>query len=130
MAEAILRNKNIEGITVRSAGIYADLGSEASAGAKKVLENNNITHDHQSSPLTMKHLEWADLILTMTSSHKFAILQQYPEAAAKLFTLKEYAGEPFDHDVTDPFGGSVGIYQHTYRELEQLIENVIEKIKG
>jgi protein-tyrosine phosphatase len=128
MAEAILRNKNIEGMTVRSAGIYADHGSEASANAKKVLEDNNITHEHQSSPMTKEHLEWADLILTMTTSHKFAILQQYPQVAAKLFTLKEYTGEPFDHDVTDPFGGNVGIYQNTYQELEQLIDKVIEKI--
>lgn len=128
MAEAILKNKNIEGLEVRSAGIYADYGSEASVNAKKVLEKNNITHSHQSSPLTKDHLDWADCILTMTASHKFAILQQFPETAAKLFTLKEFIGETVDHDVSDPFGGSVDIYEGTYQELECLIEKAIEKL--
>jgi protein arginine phosphatase len=129
MAEAILKNKKIDGLEVKSAGIYADYGSEASVNAKKVLKDNNITHQHQSSRLTKEQLDWADLILTMTFSHKFAILQQYPETAVKLFTLKEFAGEVFDHDVTDPFGGNVDIYQGTFQELEQLIEKVIEKVK-
>lgn len=129
MAEAILKNKNIVGLEVKSAGIYADYGSEASVNAKRVLTDNNINHQHQSSPLTKEHLDWADLILAMTSSHKFAILQHFPESAHKLYTLKEFTGESFDHDVTDPFGGSVGTYQVTYQELEQLIEKVIEKIK-
>jgi protein-tyrosine-phosphatase len=129
MAEAILKNKNIDGIEVKSAGIYADYGSDASVNAKKVLESNNIIHQHQSSPLTKDHLDWADLILTMTGSHKSAILQQYPETAVKVYTLKEFSGEGAGIDVTDPFGGSVGTYQGTYQELEQLIEKVIEKIR-
>ena len=129
MAEAILKNKNIDGIEVRSAGIYADYGSDASVNAKKVLENHNIAHQHQSSPLTTEQLDWADLILTMTGSHKRAILHQYPQTAVKLYTLKEFTGEATGPDVTDPFGGSVGTYQGTYQELELLIEKVIEKIR-
>ena len=40
MAEAILKSKKIDGVEVKSAGIYAATGSEASAHAKKVLEDN------------------------------------------------------------------------------------------
>lgn len=128
MAEAILKSKKIDGLQVRSAGIYAAMGSEASAHAKKVLDQNQIEHNHLSNMLTLETVHWADLILTMTGSHKNAILQQYPETTGKVFTLKEFTGEVYDVDVVDPFGGSVAIYQETFRELEKLITKAIEKM--
>jgi protein arginine phosphatase len=129
MAEAILKNKNIEGIEVKSAGVFAANGSEASKHARQVLDENQILHNHQSSLLTSADVEWADLILTMTGSHKSAILGYFPESAAKLYTLKEFTGETLMQDVADPFGGPVYMYRETYVELEKLIEQVIKKIK-
>lgn len=128
MAEAILKSKKIDGIQVRSAGIYAATGSEASAHAKKVLDQNQIEHNHLSNMLTLESVHWAELILTMTGSHKNVILQQYPETTGKVFTLKEFTGEVYDVDVVDPFGGNVAIYQETFRELEELITKAIEKM--
>ncbi|MFP5114239.1 low molecular weight protein arginine phosphatase [Bacillaceae bacterium C204] len=129
MAEAILKNKQIDAIEVRSAGIFAANGNEASAHAKKVLEDNGIAHNHRSSLLTRNEVEWADLILTMTSSHKMGILQQYPEVGGKVFTLKEYSGEGFHLDVVDPYGGSLAMYEKTFRELDELIDKAIGKLK-
>ncbi|MFZ7943260.1 low molecular weight protein arginine phosphatase [Neobacillus sp. 19] len=130
MAEAILKNKHLAGIEVKSAGIYAAAGNEASPHAKQVLTDNKLSHNHRSSLLTDVEVEWADLILTMTASHKFAIQQQYPQAVVKVFTLKEYSSEEtFDPDVVDPYGGSLGMYEATYRELNELIEKAIEKLK-
>lgn len=129
MAEAILKNKAVAEVEVRSAGIYAANGSEASTHAKKVLEDNGIAHNHRSSLLTRVEVDWADLILTMTSSHKIAILQQYPGASTKVFTLKEYSGERFNPDVVDPYGGSLAMYEQTFRELDELIHKAIGKLK-
>ncbi|MGX6445526.1 low molecular weight protein arginine phosphatase [Neobacillus sp. K501] len=126
MAAAILKQKNIDGIEVRSAGIYAATGSEASDHAQKVLELNQIPHQHRSSQLDPAAVAWADLILTMTASHKAAIVQQY--GPGKVYTLKEFTGEEVDSDVVDPFGGSLAIYQQTYRELEKLIDKALEKL--
>jgi protein arginine phosphatase len=127
MAEAILKKKNVDGIEVRSAGIYAATGSEASAHAQKVLMDNQIAHQHQSRQLDQATVEWADLILTMTASHKAAIAQQY--GPGKVYTLKEFTGETFDSDVVDPYGGSLAMYQQTYRELEKLIDKALEKLQ-
>ncbi|MGF6953258.1 protein-tyrosine-phosphatase [Neobacillus sp. B4I6] len=129
MAEAILKNKAVDEIEVRSAGIYAANGSEASPHAKRVLEDNGIVHNHRSSLLTSDEVEWADLILTMTSSHKLAILQQYPHEGQKVYTLKEYSGEGFNHDVVDPYGGPLAMYEETFRELNGLIDKTIGKLK-
>ncbi|NRD77193.1 low molecular weight protein arginine phosphatase [Bacillus sp. BRMEA1] len=129
MAEAILKSKNIAGLEVKSAGIFASSGSEASSHAQKVLGDNDINHNHRATLLTGSEVAWADLILTMTSAHKFAIQQQYPQAIEKLFTLKEFNGETFDHDVSDPFGGSLAVYQGTFQELRKLIDKTVGKLK-
>ncbi|WP_096911876.1 low molecular weight protein arginine phosphatase [Neobacillus jeddahensis] len=128
MAEAILKNKNLTGFEVKSAGIYAANGSEASTHAKQVMEDNGVAHNHRSSMLTGVEVDWADLILTMTASHKFAIQQQFPQSGRKVFTLKEFGGEPFNHDVVDPYGGSREMYEATYRELQEFIDKAIEKL--
>ena len=130
MAEAILKNKQLTDVEVKSAGIYAANGSEASTHAKQVLDDNQVPHNHRSHLLTAEAVEWADLILTMTSSHKFAIQQQFPQAVMKVFSLKEYAGEIGSQDVGDPYGGSLAVYEETYQELEKLIDKAIEKFKA
>lgn len=128
MAEAILKNKKLTGIKVKSSGIFAINGSDASANAKKVLIENEIEHHHQSSSLTQADVEWATLILTMTLSHKAAIINIFPGAASKTFTLKEFTGEIQQLDVIDPFGGDIEIYRKTYHELEELIDRAIERL--
>jgi protein-tyrosine phosphatase len=58
-----------------------------------------------------------------------AILQQYPQMGQKVFTLKEYSGEGSGSDVVDPYGGSLAMYEETFRELNGLIDKAIGKLK-
>ncbi|BCB05938.1 hypothetical protein KH172YL63_40710 [Bacillus sp. KH172YL63] len=114
---------------MKSAGVFAMDGSDTSNQTKEVLQENDIIHRHESSSLTKERLDWATYIFTMTSNHKRAIVDQYPHVADKIFTLKEFVLEdPVDLDVSDPYGGSVDIYRHTYRELDSLIEALIKKL--
>lgn len=127
MAEAILASKNLAGIEVRSAGVFALDGASLSPQAKQVLEEQQIPFQHQATLLQKDDVEWADLILTMTEQHKDYLNERYPAAAGKVYTLKEYAGEQ-DLDVADPFGGSVSLYKQTFSELQHLIDRIVEKI--
>ncbi|WML46250.1 low molecular weight protein arginine phosphatase [Neobacillus sp. PS3-40] len=129
MAEAILINKKSKEIEVQSAGIYAAYGSEAAEYAKTVMDEFKVAHSHKSSPLTETNVNWATVILTMTSSHKATIAQNFPNAAAKIFTLKEFAGEE-ERDVIDPFGGNLDMYRNTFKELEKLIDKAIEQLEN
>ncbi|SET23880.1 protein-tyrosine phosphatase [Salinibacillus kushneri] len=92
MAEALLKHKSKD-IQVKSAGLFAGKGAPASTQTREVLSENGINLNHQSQPLTPQLVEWADLILTMTSNHKQSIIMQYSEAEDKVFTLKEYVDE-------------------------------------
>ncbi|ANU14033.1 Low molecular weight protein tyrosine phosphatase [Planococcus halocryophilus Or1] len=126
MAEAIVTAKNLKEIEARSAGIFAG-EAPLSENAQSVLNQQQISFSHTSKPLDMEDLEWAELVLTMTNSHKMAILQAYPETAAKLFTLKEFAADSTE-DVSDPYGGPIALYEKTFQELKLLIDKLIMKI--
>ncbi|MDL4839159.1 low molecular weight protein arginine phosphatase [Aquibacillus rhizosphaerae] len=91
MAEALL--KKLSSAQVKSAGIYAGDGQQASQGTLDVLRQKGIALNHRSQPVSIDLLKWADLVLTMTTSHKQALALQYPTYNDKLFTLKEYVDQ-------------------------------------
>jgi protein-tyrosine-phosphatase len=127
MAEALLNSKNIPNIKAKSAGIFAVDGSGASDHAKTVLAEKGVEINHQSSMLTKELVDWATYILTMTAGHKQHVISRFPEAKDKTFTLKEFISGEYG-DVVDPFGGSIEIYRETRKELEQLIEQLANKL--
>lgn len=129
MAESLLRDKNIPGIQVKSAGTYASQGTEASTNTKKVLDENFIPHNHKSSLLTEDLVEWADIILTMTYGHKTTVISIFPQAQSKTYTLKEFANIDGSTDIADPFGGQVEIYRETYEEINEAIDLIAERLK-
>lgn len=129
MAEAILKSKNIPEIEVKSAGVYAFKGQEASTYASETLRENQIVHQHSSTPLSEAELEWATHIFTMTEGHKSIITNFFPKTLDKIFTLKEFIdNETDDRDILDPFGGSQEIYRETFSELQSLIDELIQKL--
>lgn len=130
MAEAILKHKNIDGIQVKSAGIYALEGGKISEHSKSVLEQENIQFHHTTRQVNEEDIAWADLILTMTAAHRDLILQFYEQARGKTYTLKEYVTPYSSLDVSDPYGGDLNTYKNTYEELNRLIEELVNKITG
>jgi protein-tyrosine phosphatase len=129
MAEVILKHKQMANVEVRSAGIYAMPNAEMSAHAQQVLFEANMTHQHLATQLSIAEMEWADLILTMTTAHRDTIIANYPNADRKVFTLKEYTSEGSGGNVVDPYGGSKEIYKETFAELTELVERLVKKIE-
>ncbi|MBR7795631.1 MAG: low molecular weight protein arginine phosphatase [Bacillota bacterium] len=92
MAEALVKHK-IPEAEVQSAGIFAAEGQYASPKAIEVLRQKQIVLNHQSQPVTNKLLNWADVVLTMTTQHKQSLIMEYPNYQDKYYTLKEYVSE-------------------------------------
>lgn len=131
MAEAIARceaDKQDMDIVFSSAGIHACKGDGASHNAFHVMRERGIDLSrHSASPITQEALEGADIVFTMTSSHKNTILSEYPKLREKIFTLKEYVGEK--GEVSDPFGGDISVYEECAKELKFLIEKLLIKLR-
>jgi protein-tyrosine phosphatase len=68
-------------------------------------------------------VDWADLILTMTSTHKQHIETNFINARGKGHLLTEYAGE--QGDIFDPVYSGI----EAYRECATQLEGLLGKIK-
>ncbi len=106
MAEVMLRDLSARSgkpLDVRSAGVAAVNGLPISPHASATLRKRNLALPGTSTALSAEEVAWANLILTMTAGHKRAILERFPDALSKTFTLKEYAlrGDPVMDDVAE-----------------------------
>jgi protein-tyrosine phosphatase len=109
------------GVVVASAGIAAWGGGKASTGALEAMrERGADLSGHESQPLTENLARQADVIWTMTGSHRANILAQFPEAGGRVAMLS-----PERHDVIDPIGGTLA----TYRQCaEQIRAHLVSRI--
>ncbi|ARK32756.1 low molecular weight protein arginine phosphatase [Halalkalibacter krulwichiae] len=132
MAEALLRSRAGEEIEVKSAGVQAFPNSPASEGTLAVLAEKGIdtAEEHRAQHVTEELLEWADLILTMTHSHKQMLQTFYPHVSDYLFTLKEFVDPDVGHfDIADPIGGPIEAYRQTAVEIEESLTRLTKKLK-
>lgn len=133
MAEAIARNilgdmgKSGE-IDFTSAGIYAVPGDKASHQAVLAMSECGIDLTmHEAKRIDQNLIDQADIILTMTFSHKVQVLRMRPDIGSKVYTLSEYVNG-VTRDIQDPFGQSVGVYRECAAELKEYLERAINKI--
>lgn len=135
MAEALFRNliKEREDLatelSVTSAGIYAFEGDPASREAIEVLkeEFGIDLRAHRARVLNDKDIREAYLILTMTRHHREMILELYPEAADKIYTLKGFAQQEKTGDICDPYGQDYDTYKECAYEIESLLLDILDK---
>lgn len=112
------------GVLVSSAGVAAMLGGRAAHEAIEVLSTMGLDlSDHETQPLTEPLVRHADLILTMTRSHREAILAQWPSAAERTFLLSAD-----ESDICDPIGGPEERYQRCAAELRAELNSRLDQI--
>jgi len=132
MAEALFKKMlrdldKHEDIEVASYGIAAVEGQPASENANKVMEMEGIDlTGHRAKRFTQDVTE-ADLILTMTQSHKDHIINRFPKAKGKVFLLGEFVGD--NMEISDPFGQSIEVYKKAAEEIKQKLWKIIERLE-
>ena len=133
LAEALTRRllaeRRLEDITVGSAGTGAWEGAPASEGSYLVaLEDGVDLSAHRARPLTPDLAASADVILTMSRSHR----QRLNDLghSDRTFLLGEYAGRSGSAaEVDDPYGGSLSDYRDTYIQLKSLLDAVVQRLE-
>jgi len=119
MAQVMAAQLFGESCEVASAGIMAMPKQKASRHAIEAMKQRKIDlTKHKSQMLSEDLLNWADLVLTMTESHKSAI----PDTKNKIHTLGEYASTK--KSISDPFGGDLDTYLSCAKEIYELLEKI------
>jgi protein-tyrosine-phosphatase len=135
MAEAICRKLAAErlgcpleeledrGVIVVSAGIAAMAAGEATPEAVRAMAALGLDlSGHETQPLSEPLVRHADLIYTMTQSHRQAIVGQWPNAAERTCVLS-VAGT----DISDPMGGPLERYQRCAAQIETELRARLEQ---
>lgn len=133
MAEVIFKkmaeekNKNIE---VYSCGTTAYTGDWSTEDAIEVMKEYQIDlKKHRATNIRESKIEEMDLILCATRTHKYSVINSYPQLKEKVYTIKEYAQEDTTSlDISDPWGNSIQIYRQCAEEIKESLEKIIEKI--
>jgi|SRR5687767_134849 len=128
--ERALAARGYTDVTVSSAGTGAWEGAPASEGAYLVgLENGLDLSSHRARLLTADLVKRADLILAMSSQHRARVAAL--GGADRVHTLAAYGGSSGrGGDISDPFGGDIDGYRHTYKELEALVEGAVTRMRA
>lgn len=133
MGEALLRREvERRGITdrisVSSAGTAAGAGDLASDGARTAMVERGIDlTPHRARGLTAELIDDSDVVLTMTVRQREAVVRMAPNAAARVFLLKEYGGAE-SADILDPFGQSADVYRACADEIEAIMPAVVDRL--
>jgi protein-tyrosine-phosphatase len=129
VARDLLEREEINNWMIDSAGIFAIEGQRANPNAVKVLAKRGIDLTRHKSKKIPKDIGNYDLILTMTENHRRFLLENYSLDKNKVFTLNSFAYND-NVDIKDPFGCDIEVYEDTYEELEQAINEVIKRLKN
>jgi protein-tyrosine phosphatase len=112
------------GLHVVSAGLAAIAGGPASPEAVAVMQERGLNlADHASQPISERLLQQADLILTMTRSHREAIVSQWPALAGRVHLLCRDGS-----DVSDPVGGTLEQYRRCAEQIERQVAAWLEEV--
>lgn len=132
MAEAIANaaiSKDGAKITVISRAVDQDpydIRPEVHA-VSLMLERGIDVTAHRSAQLTSNDIKHSDALLTMTEKHKDKLIEQFPEAKGKTFTLAEYAtGKHVD--VPDAWGKPMEAYVEVVKQLDTFIPVALKKV--
>ena len=120
-------------VDVKSAGVAATSGGEASPGALRIAKGHGIDlTPHRSTQLSVELVQWADLILTMSEGHLGSVEALGGGQKAALITRfgedPEKSSETLSQGILDPICGDDSVYEETFEQLRVLVERALERL--
>lgn len=112
---------------INSAGIYTHKESVITPQADKQLKARGIDlTGRKSVQITKKLVDASDFIFTMTGGHRRLLVESYPYAADKIHLLGDHTNR--GGDVIDPYGSSDKIYEACAKEIEEMLNILVDMI--
>jgi len=136
MAEGLLRHalagqpEPLKSLKVISAGVATRVGAPVSENSVIALKKAGIDiSDHRSQPVTQKLLDDALAVFGMTESHRAIIQLQWHPVPRHLYLFREFLPASAEHEIGDPYGGPLKIYEACRDELVEAVPSVVAFLK-
>ncbi|GBE30229.1 low molecular weight protein-tyrosine-phosphatase YwlE [bacterium BMS3Bbin04] len=132
MAEAILRERLKESggdqFVVRGAGTVASEGHPAEIGAIQAMSERGVElQGHRSRPLTTELMDWADVVLVMTTDHLAELHERFPDYTQKAFLFSAYPEMDLEgiYGIDDPYGFDSDTYRTVAEEIATEADRIV-----
>ncbi len=136
MAEGLLKHalagqpEPLKSLPVLSAGVAARPGEPISENSVIALKKVGIDISGQvSQALTQDLLDHALVVFGMTESHRAIIRMRARPAPAHLHLFRDFLPPPADHEIGDPYGGPLKVYEAARDEMVEAIPSVVAYLK-
>jgi tRNA threonylcarbamoyl adenosine modification protein (Sua5/YciO/YrdC/YwlC family) len=107
-----------QGVQVASAGLAALAGGYPAEEAVRTMAQQGLDlRPHVTQPLSDPLVRQADVIFTMTESHRQALVGQWPAAADRTKVLSISGA-----DIADPIGGPLERYERCAEQIQKELE--------
>jgi protein-tyrosine phosphatase len=118
----IARSKGMV-VAVRTAGLAHHNGKRVAEHAITAMAELGIDISGEySKPMTAQDLAWADIVLPVQRDHGYHLIEDFPNAAAKVHFL--------DSDVPDPYLGALTDYREKRDLLSVLLSRLVESLQA
>lgn len=132
MSEGLLRHalagqpEPLKSLKVVSAGVAARTGDPVSENSVIALKKVGIDiANHRSRPVSQELLDGALAVFAMTESHRATIQLRGRPAPKHLYLFREFLPPPATHEIGDPYGGPLRIYESCRDELVEAVPSVV-----
>jgi protein-tyrosine-phosphatase/predicted ATP-grasp superfamily ATP-dependent carboligase len=123
------QGRNIH-LDIQSAGLDTTPGHDAYSLAKTTSRGYGVDLDHhQTTPITMDMVLWADLILVMEAAHVVNLYGLSSAARSKTFLLGHFASQATT-DIRDPYEGTPEDFSRCYAIIDDSCEGLLMQIAG
>jgi len=120
----------LRSVPVTSAGVAARSGEPVSENSVIALKKVGIDLSaHRAQPLTQRLLDEAFAVICMTESHRAMIQVQADPVPRNLFLFREFLAGDVDHEIGDPYGGPLKVYEAARDEMVEGLPSLVEHLK-
>lgn len=136
MAEGLLKHalqgqpEPLKSLKVISAGVSARNGTPVSENSVTALKKTGIDiARHCSRPVTQEMLDKALVVFGMTESHRTLIQLKAQPVPQHLYLFREFLPKNADHEIGDPYGGPLKLYEACRDELVEAVPSIVAFLK-
>jgi protein-tyrosine phosphatase len=130
MFKQLARQRGLNGVVARSAGLHALPGRPAHEWALAVSRELGMPLDHhRAQPVTAGLISSSDAIFAMDFENLAELKIRFPTSRSKIFLLSAYAeGSQKNREIPDPYFGDIEATRRCYSVLRNCIDKLVREL--